>query len=80
MRGWGKTLRWGRIGTEIPEAAWEAGLAAAQAVRDPRFEDGSNAEDDDADTTGCAPVNPDDGEALVDPTQWTPLRVAHGGG
>ncbi len=66
------------MGEPIPEEAREIGLAAAEGVLAARANDGSNAENDFADTSGYEPVNPDSGEPIVDPNHWTPLRVPNG--
>ncbi|MEM7615557.1 MAG: vanadium-dependent haloperoxidase, partial [Pseudomonadota bacterium] len=61
------------------------GALAAQNVFDARANDGSNAENDFADTSGYAPVNSADpttgrtpGGQDFDPNHWQPLRVPNG--
>lgn len=61
------------------------GTLAAENVFAARADDGSNAENDFADTTGYEPVNSADpnsgrlpGDAAFDPNHWQPLRVPTG--
>ncbi|WP_299916916.1 DUF6851 domain-containing protein [uncultured Roseobacter sp.] len=61
------------------------GTLAAQSVFDARTDDGSNAQNDFADSSGYAPVNSADpntgrvpGGANFDPNHWQPLRVPTG--
>ncbi|MFD3189849.1 DUF6851 domain-containing protein [Sedimentitalea sp. HM32M-2] len=68
-----------------PSTAAGVGNLAAQNVRDARAQDGSNAANDYADTSGYVPVNsadPDDpatpGQPGFDPNHWQPLRVPTG--
>ena len=66
------------LGHDVPLGfGYRLGREAAQTVLEARDDDGSNASNNYADTSGYAPLNhPDDVE--IDPNHWTPLKIPNG--
>ena len=66
------------LGHDVPVGSgYRLGREAAQTVLEAREDDGSNASNAYADTSGYAPLNhPDD--VAIDPNHWTPLKIPNG--
>ena len=66
------------LGHDVPRGSgYRLGREAAQTVLEARDDDGSNASNAYADTSGYAPLNhPDD--VAIDPNHWTPLKIPNG--